>query len=540
MRGSAIREINEAGTALDVLDRALAAAEQLGDMRVWLLISELAGVCDVVLDEGISTACIRSRAGGSPQIAFNPRFVQAYLEDDDAVLFVLLHEIMHRVHGDLVRHYAGRGNPTIDQLANLVFDIHINSTLCEQFWPRGLSFLAEMYDKDDPLLRMLLPPVMATAPSRARVPAHPIIRGTLRRLRTGREALDGLLREWGVAEFAARFGERGSAMAELGVLWSRAWLQSIGAELMIEELARLLDVQDQVIVPPLLLGDHDGMAEGDGEGGGEPTVAGVPIPKWLRDAMARGDGGPGFPGGFIEEREELAPLEDDDLAARQAAERLRRDVERMIEFDLRGTLPTLRWNPRPSVVPQQLDRRAVAWLAAGHLPVIQRTMRREAIRSPFRLNVYVDVSGSTRRELPRIFSLVQAIEDLVGDGLWQFSNKVMPMTLDDLKAGRFRTTGGTDLGAVLAHAREHRLRRILIISDGCFGHDAGNVSPPWHGDLFMILTDLPYLELDDELRDMLRGVWCLGSADGSIESGPLTESDRIRRRFGVRRRRADY
>lgn len=528
------------GEAWEIFDRAMAAAEQLGDMRAWLLLSELAGVCDVVYDEGISTACIRSRAGAPPQIAFNPHFVRAYLYEDDAVLFVLLHEIMHRVHGDLVRRYAGRGNPTIDRLANLVFDIHINSTLCEQFWPRGLPFLAEMYDKDDPLLRMLLPPVMATAPSRARVPADPMIRSMLRRFRTGREVLNDLLREWGKKEFTARFAERGPAMAELGVLWSRAWLQSIGAELMIEELAELLDVQDQTLEFPPLLGDHDGMAEGDGEGGAEPTVAGVPIPKWLRDAMARGDGGPGFPGGLIEEREGLAPLDDDDLATRQAAERLRRHVDRMIEFDLRGTLPTLRWNPRPSVVPQQLDRRAVAWLAAGHLPVIQRTMRREAIRSPFRLNVYVDVSGSTRLELPRVFGLVRAIEDLVGDSLWQFSTRVMPLSLDELKAGRFRTTGGTDFGAVLTHAREHGLWRILVISDGCFGDNYGNVSPPWRGDLFMVLTGLPYLELDEELHGMLRGAWCLGSEDGSVEAGPLSENDRILRRFGARRRRADY
>lgn len=82
-----------------------------------------------------------------------------------------------------------------------------------------------------------------------------------------------------------------------------------------------------------------------------------------------------------------------------------------------------------------------------------------------KLHVYLDVSGSMKEELSYIFHFLLSIKDLWGKTLKGFSTELVDLTLENIKKGAFRSTGGTDLNLPLYDAIKNRKKKILIITD---------------------------------------------------------------------------
>jgi hypothetical protein len=80
--------------------------------------------------------------------------------------------------------------------------------------------------------------------------------------------------------------------------------------------------------------------------------------------------------------------------------------------------------------------------------------------------LYLDVSLSVFKVLPVVMGVLSALKEYLGDPIYGFSNKVFPISVKELKEGRVRTTGGTDLEPVLTHALREGFPQILIITDG--------------------------------------------------------------------------
>jgi predicted metal-dependent peptidase len=68
-----------------------------------------------------------------------------------------------------------------------------------------------------------------------------------------------------------------------------------------------------------------------------------------------------------------------------------------------------------------------------------------------------------------LYGALTALRHYVERDVFLFSTSVHPIRMEDLRRGRLDTTGGTDLGCVLQHALLHRLRKVLIITDGYVG-----------------------------------------------------------------------
>jgi len=79
--------------------------------------------------------------------------------------------------------------------------------------------------------------------------------------------------------------------------------------------------------------------------------------------------------------------------------------------------------------------------------------------------VVSDVSGSMTSYLPDICKLLTNLDNEI-DYLWGFSTKVEKHTIDDLKANRLKSTGGTSFDCIVCHAAVNNLKNILIITDG--------------------------------------------------------------------------
>ncbi len=68
---------------------------------------------------------------------------------------------------------------------------------------------------------------------------------------------------------------------------------------------------------------------------------------------------------------------------------------------------------------------------------------------------------------------MQYCKEFVHPRIHLFSTEGADITLDELRRGVCRTTGGTDISCVAKHMRENRVRRAAVITDGYVGKPAG-------------------------------------------------------------------
>ncbi len=81
----------------------------------------------------------------------------------------------------------------------------------------------------------------------------------------------------------------------------------------------------------------------------------------------------------------------------------------------------------------------------------------------------MDVNGSMAPCLAPLCGALRAAGDRVAPGVHLFSTRVVTRPLRDLAAGRYDSTGGTDLACVLEHALARRVRQALVVTDGYVG-----------------------------------------------------------------------
>ena len=86
-----------------------------------------------------------------------------------------------------------------------------------------------------------------------------------------------------------------------------------------------------------------------------------------------------------------------------------------------------------------------------------------------RARVYIDVSGSMAPYVPFLYGALVALRRYVERDVLLFSTTVTSIALADLQRGRVDTTGGTDIRCVIEHALTHRVRKVLIVTDGYVG-----------------------------------------------------------------------
>ena len=125
-------------------------------------------------------------------------------------------------------------------------------------------------------------------------------------------------------------------------------------------------------------------------------------------------------------------------------------------------------SPRP-------DRRSTVLRALGGESLLHRTelpwSGRRGASEP--VHVYVDVSGSVRDQRPALYAAVCACRELVHPTVHLFSTTVHDVSLRQFAAGECGTTDGTDIACVAEHIRKHRIRRAVLLTDGCVGKPGG-------------------------------------------------------------------
>ncbi len=445
----------------ELLERCLEEAEKLSDPRILVCLGHLAQIAWVSFSNKTQTACIRF-AGGRYRIDFSPIFVAGCLETSADALFVLLHEIGHKIHGDLLRVEDFNGSELRKNAANIVADIRINGELCRLFFPQGVPLLGKLYDEDKTGALLLLPPFMLLRKGAweeaAAVPREDVIKAAKRRFRrAGRKPAD--------ADALARW-------------YVEAWLTPASHQGLLDRLLEILGDEEA----PCFLGEH--------EPGEDPELA-----DW-GDLFSKEAGK-----GDEEEEDEIVPV----LPTQRATE-LHERIRRALEPDTRNPRQVFAVTNERGVVPGS-GRREAFLQAAGVWPVFFESAMPARVDDEQRVHVYIDVSGSTSEAQPVLYGLVVHLGELVGQPVYLFSNTVAPVSLKELRDGKRKSTGGTDFDCIVNHAVRNRFRKVLVVTDGY-----GGLEPQSHVKLrrervrvyLLLTTDCDWCPLKEHARETWR------------------------------------
>jgi hypothetical protein len=129
------------------------------------------------------------------------------------------------------------------------------------------------------------------------------------------------------------------------------------------------------------------------------------------------------------------------------------------------TVKTTDMYSKSPVVPFQLSRSDAFLLSTGYTPLLWNTRVFHEEKEYSALPIYLDVSGSMNEELPYVVKLLANLDEEI-DHVWGFSTHVKKITIDQLKKGGISSWGGTNFDCIVSHALEHKLKNILIITDG--------------------------------------------------------------------------
>jgi hypothetical protein len=72
-----------------------------------------------------------------------------------------------------------------------------------------------------------------------------------------------------------------------------------------------------------------------------------------------------------------------------------------------------------------------------------------------------------------LYGAILDSQEFVHPVLHLFSTRVSDISLSEMRKGRVRSTGGTDIACVARHMAKHGIRRACILTDGWVGKPRG-------------------------------------------------------------------
>ncbi len=385
----------------------------------------------------IPTAAVECRQ--RPNMLLNPDFVAEYCQSDEHLFLLVMHELWHIILAHT------RLYPRVTMIHNIAFDAIINAGLSRQFSAPEYRGFFESINPADQFPGMLLRPPVGWPENPQYPPAETMPPGAM-------EILKRLYPPHN------RTYDADPLYEEILELLRQAGL---GKECVV------------VFIDPVLLGDHESSERED------QALDNALFREMMKDMVGKW---PKFPMAINRAAGRGEGMSDwfsntqpaSEQARRAFAHTLRRCLgtksgreRRKARTDIPGTtgtgvLPNARDRMNPAR--RQLGAQGMLWNQTGQV-------RARVPEKPSKAHVYLDVSGSMAQLLPHLLGILLPYVSQHQADVFQFSNYVEPMPLEDLKKGKLRSSGGTDINCVLRHALEAHpaIHRALIVTDGYTG-----------------------------------------------------------------------
>ncbi len=395
-------------------------------------LTALLRLMDVVESERVPTAAVECRI--QPRLLINPGFVERHAETPEKLLMLVMHELHHVLLGHT------RLFPCVTQTQNFVFDCVINALISRMFPEREHTvFLTEFYsDKDFPVC-LLRPPRQWNGRRVLTLPKG---------IRDLRKKDCGLVGE----VYRALYSDSGATYHEV-----------------YEILPKL--VPDDVLGGIPLLGGHDdgGAIAGDLDHRSPmlfDIVRGI-VEKWPQ------------PPDPIQGRS-LADIIDErtiDVNPAPSNRTILRTLLRKVgDVSRGGRVRRVGPDEVPSQTPIPIfDRRSIVLQELGVEPLLHRDTVSVRRRTPVgeRVHVYLDVSGSMGGMKGALYGAILDCKEFVDPTVHLFSTKISDVSLEEMRQGIVRSTGGTDIACVADHLPRNKIRRACVITDGWVGSPTG-------------------------------------------------------------------
>jgi hypothetical protein len=367
---------------------------------------------DIVETIEVETAAVECTA--IPRLLINPEFVARHAETPERLLMLVMHELHHVLLGHT------RLCPRITPADNLVFDAVINAVLCRMFpATEYTSFFTDFYPEDRFPECLLRPPANWTPDAPGLLPPALELPPRVREI------------------YRALYSPAGATYHEL--------------------YDALRSILPETIQVPLIGSHREEL----------PELAGV-VFEAVRSIVERWPQPPDpIAGRSWSELLKLADVRP----RRSNRARLRSLLQKVAGQGAGGTRGSRAPHVIPTVSPvPAADRRAVVLRALGVRQLLYRS-ETTAWRRPSceRVHVYLDVSGSIGNLKGALYGAVIDCGEIVHPKVHLFSTVVYDVSLQGLRRGECRTTGGTSIECVAAHMASHSVRRAVLLTDGAVG-----------------------------------------------------------------------
>ncbi len=388
----------------DIADAIKSFVKQVKDPVVLAACHTFMSDFEVVITDDknlCATACIT----GSNKLIFNKQFLDQDVKDKEELFFIFLHEIHHRINGDL--------NPVFEydympghHIYNIIYDIRINAHLMSRYTKAAHTFTSRFYGGRSMTSALLKP--WFEEEQRSEIFNNEEMQ---------KKAVENVRKS---VRFFLKNRKKRDAFTKL---YMDAWFGSGGIHALVKRAADILN--DYEFSNETLIGTHTGGAMEKSE------IKAAPILNRDKDNRAA-----------VFEAVKAALVEG---GAKQA----HMDVY-AVE---RGLVPVY-------------GRREIFLQAGGFYPCFFANTVVKEHMTECRTHLYLDVSGSMLSKLEVLTGLLLSVKKYIGDSAWCFSGHVEKLPASGLANGVFSTTWMTDFVLPLQHAMDNRHEKILMASDG--------------------------------------------------------------------------
>jgi hypothetical protein len=436
-------------------------------------LSGLLRLLDVVETQAIASAAVECVK--TPRLLINPEFVALHANTPEKLMMLVLHEIHHVLLGHTKR------IPCESRADNFVFDCVINAMICRMFPSPEYTALFRDYYRED------LFPVCLLRPPEKWNPAFPIV-----------DLPRGLLGE----KYAGARSVYQSLYSKEGVSYNE--IRNILPRALVKTFSRSSKKTGSVLKG---MGDQEGDQEADtgGEDQSEGKGGLSAMPVDLNDIPLLGDHE--HPSESLSSASESAfaqavggivsewpcppdPIKGHSLTGMLQASKILVQKNSTSRQVLRSLIRRIAdekafgrssFKNEPSQIPTETpiplpSRRSIVSGALGFTPLLYPQTLESSKRIPVgeRVHIYVDVSGSVDNIKGAIYGAVLDCERWVFPEIHLFSTEIHDVTPNQLRQGKCKSTGGTDIDCVLRHMEARKVRRALLLTDGYVGEPKGS------------------------------------------------------------------
>ncbi len=357
------------------------------------------------------TACISmpKEDSGHYTMYFNKDFIMKNIENKDWLIFVFLHELMHKLNGDLLREERN----SLRNNFNLVFDIKINAGIIKDYLKEGWHFLKSFYKDTGLVVNFLLNPIFNFIDI-------PDIYNNGEKQANAMKAIEKM-----------KFKDEKWILDKPGLArwYIDAWFKDVSVAMLYERLERIINRQylSTFVDTLVLLGYH------------------------------------GFSRGYLLAEKKFIEIEEE--IEKDNSRIIIEAVRHALEDDGDNRIMDRVITSQRGIIPAA-GRRELMLLYRKKYPFFFPNDMEAAAATYRNMNLYIDVSGSVEDVLPLIYRLVDSVKSYLNDPIYLLSGIVKEISLSELHNGLLITNSVTDFDELLKHAFNNNFKKFLVITDG--------------------------------------------------------------------------